>query len=67
MHLFHTMKAEDERILATAEHMLIHVSLETRKAVPPAPHIEAKLIEVAKAHEGLPVPAGIGRFVGQGR
>ena len=67
MHLFHLMKAEDERILATAEHMLIHVSLETRKAVPPAPHIEAKLIEVAKAHEGLPVPAGIGRFVGQGR
>jgi carnitine 3-dehydrogenase len=67
MHLFHLMKAEDERILATAEHMLIHVSLETRKAVPPAPHIEAKLIEVAKAHEGLPVPAGMGRFVGQGR
>ena len=67
MHLFHLMKDKDERVLATAEHMLIHVSLETRKAVPPAPHIEAKLIEVAKAHEGLPVPEGLGRFVGQGR
>ncbi|WGI20919.1 carnitine 3-dehydrogenase [Amylibacter sp. IMCC11727] len=67
MHLFHFMKAADGRVLATAEHMLIHVSLETRKAAPPAPEIEAKLVEVAKAHEGLPVPEGMGRFVGQGR
>ncbi len=67
MHLFHFMKAADGRVLATAEHMLIHVSLETRKAAPPAPEIEAKLIEVASAHEGLPMPEGMGRFVGQGR
>lgn len=67
MHLFHFMKAADGRVLATAEHMLIHVSLETRKAEPPAPEIEAKLVEVAKAHEALPMPEGMGRFVGQGR
>jgi carnitine 3-dehydrogenase len=67
MHLFHFMKAADGRVLATAEHMLIHVSLETRKAAPPAPELEAKLFEVASAHEGLPMPEGMGRFVGQGR
>lgn len=67
MHLFHFMKAADGRVLATAEHMLIHVSLETRKAAPPAPEIEAKLVAVAKAHAALPVPEGMGRFVGQGR
>ena len=67
MHLFHFMKAADGRVLATAEHMLIHVSLATRKAAPPAPEIEAKLVEVAKAHKGLPMPEGMGRFVGQGR
>jgi carnitine 3-dehydrogenase len=67
MHLFHFMKAADGRLLATAEHMLIHVSLATRKAAPPAPEIEAKLVAVAKAHEGLPMPEGMGRFVGQGR
>ncbi|MBR9864033.1 MAG: carnitine 3-dehydrogenase [Rhodobacteraceae bacterium] len=67
MHLFHFMRASDGRLLATGEHMLIHVSLETRKAAPPAPHIEAKLVAIAKAHEALPVPEGMGRFVGQGR
>lgn len=67
MHLFHVMKSADGRVLATGEHMLIHVSLETRKAAPPAPEIEAKLVAVAKAHEALPVPEGMGRFVGQGR
>ena len=67
MHLFHFMRAADGRLLATGEHMLIHVSLETRKASAPAPHIEEKLVAIAKAHEALGVPEGMGRFVGQGR
>ena len=67
MHLFHFMKKSDGTLLATAEHMLIHVSLETRRASPPAPHIEEKLIAIAKNHQALPAPEGIGRFVGQGR
>lgn len=67
MHLFHFMRASDGHLLATGEHMLIHVSLETRKAAPPAAHIEQKLVAIAKSHEALPVPEGMGRFVGQGR
>ncbi|MCP5074808.1 MAG: carnitine 3-dehydrogenase [Rhodobacteraceae bacterium] len=67
MHLFHFMYHSDGRLLATGEHMLIHVSLETRRASAPAAHIEAKLGAIAEAHADLPVPDGAGRAVGQGR
>lgn len=63
MHLFHRM-FEGDRELATGEHMLIHVSLETRRASEPAPELAAKLAKVAKAHAALPLPAGAGKAVG---
>jgi carnitine 3-dehydrogenase len=63
MHLFHTMMADD-RVLATGEHMLIHVSLETRAACDPAPSVSARLAEVAAAHAALPSPDGAGKSVG---
>ncbi len=62
MHLFHEMY-EGERLLATGEHMLIHVSLETRKASVPATHIEAKLAAIAAEHANLPSPEGAGAAV----
>jgi carnitine 3-dehydrogenase len=64
MHLFHSMY-EGTRLLATGEHMLIHVSLKTRAACDPAPDIAAKIGEIAAAHAGLPRPDGIGRSVGR--
>ena len=63
MHLFHEMRVGD-RLVATGEHMLIHVSLETRKASPPAPHIEQKLEMIAAAHSQLPTPEGVGKAIG---
>ncbi len=66
MHLWHEMY-EDGRLLATGEHMLIHVSLETRKPSPPAPQIEERLMRFAQAQADLPIPQGAGRAVGQGR
>lgn len=63
MHLFHRMFAGD-RELATGEHMLIHVSLETRRASDPAPHLAETLARVAAAHSALPRPAGAGKAVG---
>ena len=66
MHLFHAMYSGD-RLLATGEHMLLHVSLHTRRAAPPAPQIAARLGEIAAAHADLPRPEGIGRAIGQGR
>ncbi len=66
LHLFHRM-FEGERLLATGEHLLLHVSLETRRSCPPAPHIAARLEEIATAHAALPRPEGVGRAVMGGR
>jgi carnitine 3-dehydrogenase len=63
MHLFHRMMYDDT-LLATGEHMLIHVSLETRRASKPAAHIAAKLATIADAHAVLPLPEGAGKAVG---
>ena len=64
LHLWHEMR-EGTRLLATGEHFLLHVSLETRKPSDAAPQIVAALARVAQAHEALPVPDGAGRAVGQ--
>jgi carnitine 3-dehydrogenase len=63
MHLFHRM-FEGDRELATGEHMMIHVSLATRRASDPAPALATTLAKVAKAHEGWPRPVGAGNAVG---
>ena len=63
MHVFHRM-FEGDRELATGEHMLIHVSLETRRASEPASHLAATLAQVADAHAVLPLPEGAGKAVG---
>ena len=64
MHLFHQM-FEGERLLATGEHMLIHVSLESRKASEPAPEIAKNLQRIAQAHAAMAQPEGMGRKVGK--
>ena len=64
MHLFHEMLAGD-RLLATGEHMLLHVSLETRKTAPPADHIAQALEKISTAQEGIKAPEGLGRGIGQ--
>ncbi len=63
MHLFHRM-FEGAREIATGEHMMIHVSLETRRASDPAPHLVETLARVAAAHAHLPRPEGAGKAVG---
>lgn len=66
MHLWHEMY-EGERLLATGEHFLLHVSLDSRKPTPPAPHIEAALVRFAQGHSELPAPEGLGRAIGAAR
>ncbi|MFW8634442.1 carnitine 3-dehydrogenase [Cribrihabitans pelagius] len=66
MHLWHEMFA-GERLLATGEHMLLHVDLATRRSAPPAPHVEANLVKLAEAHAALPAPEGLGRAIGAPR
>ena len=66
MHLWHEM-CEGARVLATGEHLLLHVDLATRRAAPPAAQVEAALVKVATAHASLPAPEGLGRAVGAPR
>lgn len=66
MHLWHEMYSGG-RLLATGEHMLLHVDLKTRRSAPPAPHVEASLAKLAEAHAALPVPDGLGRGIGAPR
>ncbi len=66
MHLWHEM-FEGDRLLATGEHMLLHVDLATRRSAPPAAHIEANLAQIAEAHAALPTPEGLGRAIGAAR
>ncbi len=63
MHLFHRM-FEGDRELATGEHFLLHVSLETRRACEPDDRVAVPLGRVAAAHAALPRPDGAGAAVG---
>lgn len=66
MHLFHHMRHRDDgRLLATGEHMLLHVSLETRKTAPPPDWMADRLARVAADHAKLPWPEGAGAAVGK--
>jgi carnitine 3-dehydrogenase len=67
MRLFHELRHGDGRLLATGEHMLIHVSLATRAASEPGPAVREKLDHIAALHAKLPAPEGLGRAVGQPR
>ncbi|WP_227269303.1 carnitine 3-dehydrogenase [Roseobacter weihaiensis] len=66
MHLWHEMR-EGARLLATGEHFLLHVDLETRKPVEASPAIDAALRRFAEAQAHLPRPTGAGRWVGAPR
>ncbi len=66
MHLWHEMTA-GERLLATGEHMLLHVNLKTRRASAPAADIEANLVKIAQKQAKLVAPDGLGRSIGAPR
>ena len=67
LRLFHRLTHGDGRLLATGEHLLIHVSLASRRAVEPAPAVAGRAAELAQAHAGLAWPEEAGRAVGQAR
>ena len=66
LHLFHIMK-QGERYLASGEHILIHVSLETRSSSMPTEKIQNTLSLIAKSHSKLPRPDGVGASIGSKR
>jgi carnitine 3-dehydrogenase len=60
-------RADDHTVVATAEHMMLHVDTAAGKSSPAAPELMANLHRLAEHHSKLPKPAHAGRFVGQPR
>lgn len=67
-HLFITVRrADDDSVVATSEHMMIHVDTRAGKSAPAPPDMQAKLAAIAAHHDKLPRPANAGRGVGAPR
>jgi carnitine 3-dehydrogenase len=66
MHLWHEMFAGDD-LVATGEHFLLHVSLQTRRPCDAGPEVDAALRRFAAAQAALPRPEGAGRGIGAPR
>ncbi|WP_137155952.1 carnitine 3-dehydrogenase [Rhizobium sp. FKL33] len=58
-------RASDDSLVATCEHLMLHVSSSQSKSVPPLPEVMEKLQPLIDAHAKLPAPEGAGRSVGQ--
>src|SRR5262249_23080676 len=58
-------RADDGALIATCEHLMLHVASAEGKVVPPQADVLAKFETLAKAHADLPLPDGAGRHVGQ--
>jgi carnitine 3-dehydrogenase len=60
-------RADDDAIVASGEHMYLHVDSKAGRACPALPEVQAKLDALAAAHAALPRPANAGRSVGMRR
>jgi carnitine 3-dehydrogenase len=68
VHVFHRMhRGRDDRQIATAEQMYLHVDTGAAKAAPADAAVRARLESIRGGHSGLPVPPEAGRAVGQAR
>jgi carnitine 3-dehydrogenase len=68
LHVFHRMhRGRDDKQIATAEQMYLHVNTVEVKAAPADSGIRAKLEAIRRAQAGLPLPPEAGRSVGQAR
>jgi len=56
LHLLNRIHDGSGQLLATAEHLLLHVSLETRRASLPGPALQQKLADIQAKHAALPRP-----------
>ncbi|GGE13673.1 L-carnitine dehydrogenase [Aureimonas endophytica] len=66
LHLFHAIRRErDGALLATGEHMLLHVDTKAGRAVATEGAMAERIAALAAAHAGLPAPDGAGRRVGE--
>ena len=64
LRLFHKLETDSGTLVATGEHMLLHVSLKTRASCLPSKKIAENLDHLYKKHSKLSLPEGAGRSVG---
>jgi carnitine 3-dehydrogenase len=68
LHLWHELhRRGDDALLATGEHMLLHVDRNAGRTAPAGDSMLAALTEIAGAQDGLPWPAPAGSRIGGGR
>ena len=66
LHLFQRLhRGRDDKLIATAEQMYLHVDTKAAKAAPADPKVRAKLESIRSDHSGLPRPPEAGRPVGR--
>jgi carnitine 3-dehydrogenase len=64
LHLFHVMThGEGGELLATGEHLLLHVDTDAGRACPWVAPVATHVAEAAAAHASLPLPEGVGRSI----
>jgi carnitine 3-dehydrogenase len=67
VHIFQRMfRGRDDKLIATADQLYLHVDTAAARAAAADPKVRAKLESILRAQAALPVPAGMGRAVGQG-
>lgn len=49
--LFHEMRDDSKKLLATSEQFMLHVNLTTRKSCAPLPEVQKRMDTIAQAHE----------------
>ncbi len=65
IHMHSVMSQTDGTVVATGEHIYLHVDTKLKKACPVGTELLVLLEPIAKAHAKLLKPEGVGRFVGQ--
>jgi carnitine 3-dehydrogenase len=63
LHVFHTMTGGDGAVIATAEHMLVHVDAAAGRSAPMRPGVADAVAALAAAHAGLARPDSAGRRI----
>ena len=65
LHIFHRMhRAHDAALVATAEHMQLHVDSTVKRTAPMGPEVQAQVERLAAAHAKLSPPRERGRSIG---
>jgi carnitine 3-dehydrogenase len=68
LHVWQTLfRSDTNAVVATGEHMYLHVDAKAGRAVPMLPEVRAKLDPIVAAHATLPRPDDAGRAIGMKR